>query len=61
MNSNREEKTKKKLIIEKSIEQALGSTFIGLPNIFRTEKTCLKYMWIILFTLSLAASIFTIF
>ncbi len=61
MNSNSQVKTKKKLIIEKSIEQALCSTFIGLPNIFRTEKAILKYMWIILFTISLAASIYTIF
>jgi hypothetical protein len=41
--------SKKKKIVEKTIELALGSSIIGLPNIFRTEKKFLKIIWILLF------------
>ncbi len=54
-------KPKIKQIIEKSIELALSSSFIGLPNIFRTDKIFLRIMWIFLFLISSGATIYTIF
>jgi len=53
-------KSKKEQIKEKSTEIALNSSVIGLSNIFRTEKTCLKFMWIILFVISLGGTIYTV-
>jgi hypothetical protein len=46
-------KSEKEKIAEKTIELALGSSIICLPNIFRTDKKFLKIMWIILFALAL--------
>jgi hypothetical protein len=54
-------KPKIEQIIEKSIELALSSSFIGLPNIFRTDKIFLRIMWIFLFLISSGATIYTIF
>jgi hypothetical protein len=53
-------KPKIEQIIEKSIELALSSSFIGLPNIFRTDKIFLRIMWIFLFLISSGATIYTI-
>jgi len=53
-------KSKKEQIAKKSVELALGSSFIGLPNIFRTDKLFLRIMWILLFSISLGATCFTI-
>jgi hypothetical protein len=50
-------KSEKEKIAEKTIELALGSSIIGLPNIFRTEKKFLKLMWILLFAIALGATI----
>ena len=47
-------KTEKEKIAE--IELALGSSIIGLPNIFRTDKKFLRIMWILLFALALGAT-----
>jgi disulfide bond formation protein DsbB len=51
----------KQRIKEKSIELASSSTFIGLPNIIRTEKKGLKLMWLILFIFGSCAGIYTVF
>jgi len=51
-------KSKKEKILEKSKELALGSTFIGLPNIFRTDKACLKLMWLILLVSGISIGIY---
>ena len=53
-------KSEKEKIAEKTIELALGSSIIGLPNIFRTDKKFLKIMWILLFALALGATVYTI-
>ena len=50
-------KSKKEKIVEKSLEIALNSSVIGLPNIIRSEKFYLRFMWTVLFTLSSAATI----
>ncbi len=54
------DKSKKGKIIEKSIEIGLGSTSHGIPNIIKTERTCIKIMWLVFFLLSSSAGIFTI-
>jgi hypothetical protein len=51
---------KKEKIAEKTIDLALGSSIIGLPNIFRTKDKSIKLMWILLFTIALGATIYTI-
>jgi len=51
-------KSKKEKILEKSKELALGSTFIGLPNIFRTDKACLKLMWLVLLITGISIGIY---
>ena len=50
--------SKKQKIIEKSKELALSSTFIGLPNIFRTDKACLKLMWLVLLITGISIGIY---
>jgi hypothetical protein len=52
--------TKKEKILEKSIEIGLGSTSHGIPNIIKTDRTCLKIMWLILFLLSSSAGIYLV-
>ena len=52
--------TKKEKILEKSIEIGLGSTSHGIPNIIRTDRKCLKIMWLILFLLSSSAGIYLV-
>jgi len=52
---NNSQKSEK--IMKKSKELALGSTFIGLPNIFRTERLILKFMWIVLLSIATLATI----
>ncbi len=51
---------KKEKIIEKSIEIALGSSSHGIPNIFRTDKTCLKLMWLLLLLFGISTGIYTV-
>ncbi len=57
---NLREKSKTEKIIEKSIEIGLGSTSHGLPNIIKTDRKCLKIMWLIFFLLSSSVGIYTI-
>jgi hypothetical protein len=52
--------TKKEKILEKSIEIGLASTSHGLPNILKTDRKCLKIMWLILFLLSSSAGIYLV-
>ena len=52
--------TKKEKILEKSIEIGLGSTSHGIPNIIKTDRKCLKIMWLILFLLSSSAGIYLV-
>jgi hypothetical protein len=51
---------KKEKIIEKSIEIALGSSSHGIPNILRTDKTCLKLMWLLLLLFGISTGIYTV-
>ncbi len=52
--------TKKEKILEKSIEIGLASTSHGLPNILKTDRKCIKIMWLILFLLSSSAGIYLV-
>jgi len=52
--------TKTEKILEKSIEIGLASTSHGLPNILKTDRKCLKIMWLILFLLSSSAGIYLV-
>ena len=47
-------------ILEKSIEIGLGSTIHGIPNIFKTDRICVKIMWLVLFLLSSSAGIYLV-
>jgi hypothetical protein len=58
MNSN--VKSKKEKVIEKSIEIGLGSTSHGIPNIIKSDRKCLKIMWLILFLLSSSVGIYLV-
>jgi hypothetical protein len=52
--------TKKEKILEKSCEIGLGSTSHGIPNIIKTDRKCLKIMWLVLFLLSSSAGIYLV-
>jgi hypothetical protein len=52
--------TKTEKIFEKSIEIGLASTSHGIPNILKTDRTCLKIMWLILFLLSSSVGIYLV-
>jgi len=52
--------TKKEKIFEKSIEIGLGSTSHGIPNIIKSDRKCLKIMWLILFLLSSSVGIYLV-
>jgi hypothetical protein len=54
------EKSKKEKIIEKSIEIGLGSTSHGIPNLLKSDRKCLKVMWLILFLLSSSVGIYLV-
>jgi hypothetical protein len=54
------EKLKKEKILEKSIEIGLDSTSHGLPKIIKSETTCLKIMWLVLFLLSSSVGIYLV-
>jgi hypothetical protein len=54
------EKSKKEKILEKSIEIGLDSTSHGLPKIIKSETTCLKIMWLVLFLLSSSVGIYLV-
>jgi hypothetical protein len=53
-------KSKKEKILEKSIQIGLDSTSHGIPKIIKSEKTCLKIMWLVLFLLSSSLGIYLI-
>jgi hypothetical protein len=55
-----EKKTKKQKIKEKAIEIALASTSHGLPSVFRTDKICLKLMWLCLFIFGTSFGVYTV-
>jgi len=52
--------SKKEKIKEKVIEIALVSTSHGLPSVFRTDKICLKLMWLSLFIFGTSFGIYTV-
>jgi hypothetical protein len=52
--------TKKEKILEKSLEIGLSSTSHGIPNIIKTDRKCLKIMWLILFLLSSSVGIYLV-
>jgi hypothetical protein len=52
--------TKKEKIFEKSIEIGLASTSHGIPNIIKSDRKCLKIMWLILFLLSSSVGIYLV-
>ena len=52
--------TKKEKILEKSCEIGLSSTSHGIPNIIKTDRKCLKIMWLILFLLSSSVGIYLV-
>jgi len=52
--------SKKEKIKEKVIEIALVSTSHGLPSVFRTDKICLKLMWLSLFIFGSLFGILTV-
>jgi len=52
--------TKKEKILEKSIEIGLASTSHGIPNIIKSDRTCLKVMWLIFFLLSSSVGIYLV-
>ena len=52
--------TKKEKILEKSIEIGLGSTSHGISNIIKSDRTCLKIMWLVLFLLSSSVGIYLV-
>jgi len=54
------EKSKKEKIFEKSLEIGLGSTSHGIPNILKSDRKCLKVMWLILFLLSSSVGIYLV-
>ena len=41
-------------------EATLSSTIHGIPNALRAEKTCIKFMWIIGFSITVSTSIYLI-
>jgi len=53
-------KSKKEKVIEKSIEIGLSSTSHGIPNIIKSDRKCLKIMWLILFLLSSSVGIYLV-
>ena len=55
-----ENKSKKQKIKEKAIEIALVSTSHGLPSVFRTDKICLKLMWLCLFIFGTSFGVYTV-
>jgi len=57
---NSKQKSKKEKILEKSIEIGLSSTSHGIPNIIKSDRKCLKIMWLILFMLSSSAGIYLV-
>jgi len=57
---NSKEKSKRDKILEKSIEIGLGSTSHGIPNIIKSDRKCLKIMWLIFFLLSSSAGIYLV-
>jgi hypothetical protein len=52
--------SKKEKILEKSIEIGLGSKSHGIPNIIKTDRKCLKIIWLILFVLSSSVGIYLV-
>jgi hypothetical protein len=57
---NSKVKSKKEKVIEKSIEIGLSSTSHGIPNIIKSDRTCLKIMWLIFFLLSSSVGIYLV-
>jgi hypothetical protein len=57
---NSKVKSKKEKIFEKSIEIGLGSTSHGIPNILKSDRKCLKIMWLVSFLLSSSVGIYLV-